>query len=83
MITALVLYLKSKFLNLKTILFTGLGLFLTIRLLWLKLQVNKKDKQLRKLGNIFKAQKELDKLEEQKKTIQQGKSLKNRFPRGQ
>ena len=81
MFTALGLFLKSKFFNLKTILFTGLGLLLTIRLLWLKLQVSKKDKQLRKLGNIFKAQKELDILETEKKLIQIGKRLSNRFPK--
>lgn len=78
---SLLSWFKSKFFNVKTILFTGLGLLITIRMLWLKLQVNKKNKQLKKLGNIFEAQKELEELENKKKTIQSGKPLKNRFPK--
>ena len=80
MITALVLYLKSKFLNLKTILISILGLFVIIKVLWVKHQLKKQLKQLRKFKNYTSSSQQLDKLKKEKEQIKEGKSLKDRFP---
>ena len=80
MITALGLYLKSKFLNLKTILLSMLGLFVIIKVLWVKHQLKKQLNQLKKFKNYTSSSQQLDKLKKEKEQIKEGKSLKDRFP---
>ncbi len=83
MFTAIGLYLKSRFLNIKTILLTGLGLIITIKLLWLQLKVNRKEKQLQKYKDAFKVSEGLKDLNKKKEELNNkyNRRLRERFPK--
>lgn len=74
-------WLKSKFFNLKAILFTTFGILIALRYWYLKFQLERKEQKIKKYEGYFKTNKVLDDLVNEKKKVQPGQSLKDRFPK--
>lgn len=82
MFTAIGLYLKTKFLNLKTILVSFITLIFVIKYLWLKFRFEKNRTKIKNIERLVKISKKLNELKEKKNNLKlEQKGLKERFPK--